>query len=127
MLLETIAFILVILLSLPIVSKLFVRIVWFLFPYSSLALQLRTIIVGKLIATHMKLGKESPQYYRTHYGRACVRILHTEHGHSPGDIGYITEELFGLLAQNLAPHLGYTRGVVFIEEDASVFQFWDAE
>lgn len=125
MLLKIIASIILILLFLTFASKLLVRIIWFLFPYSGVSLKLRTIVVGKHIARHLTLGEESPLCYQNRFGRTCVVIPHSAHGgFSFEDIGYITEELFSLLAMQLAPHFGYTRGTVFIEDGVSVFQFW---
>lgn len=53
-------------------------------------------------------------------------VPHKYHdGFASADIGYITEELFDLLARRLAKHFGYTRGAVSVKEDRSVFQFWN--
>ena len=127
MLLKTIALIVFILVSALLLSKLFVRIIWFLFPYSALSLKLRLIIVSQILAKHLKL-KEAPQYYRNAFGRDCVRIEHSEYGGmNSDDIGYVTEELFNLIASRFADYFGYTRGVVFVEDDASIFQFWSTD
>ena len=128
MFLKIIASVVLILLVVLLASKLIVRIIWFLFPYSSFSLKLRAVVVGQLLARHLALGSESPCFYRNRFGRDCVRITHDEYGGmGSGDIGYITEKLFGILANGLAKNFGYTRGVVFIENDASVFQFWNTD
>ena len=84
------------------------------------------IIVGKIIAKQLHIGEASPLCYKNRFGRTCVVVPHSSHaGFSFEGIGYITEELFNLLAERLAPTFGYTRGVVFYEEETSVYQFWD--
>ena len=56
-----------------------------------------------------------------------MAIPHDVHmGFMTKDLGYMTSELFDLLAEDLAPHLGYDKGVARVQEDRTIFQFWDS-
>ena len=125
MLLKITALSICILLSLPIASKLFARIVWFLFPYSSLALSLRSTVAAIIIARSLS-AENSELLYTDRLGRTCVNVYHSVHGGFDfEDIGYVTEELFSRLAERLAPQMGYTRSFTVTHDDRTVFQFWN--
>ena len=56
-----------------------------------------------------------------------MAIPHDVHmGFMTEDIGYMTSELFSLLAEDLAPHLGYDKGAARVQDDLTIFQFWDS-
>ena len=120
---EVLVTIIGIVLAIPLLTKLMIRTVWFLFPYGRFSFWLRSHVIAQYVAVRL-LGRQFPEDVTAIKGRTYVRVPATFL------VGLVWDEFweehFCELADGIASCGDYSKGAAHLDDEYLIFQFWPA-